>query len=584
MDGPVQELTRHAVQHGLWLKDLFVFLAATALVVPLFHRARIGAVAGFLLIGVAVGPYGLGRLSPDYEVIRLLTIEDKARVQPFAELGVMFLLFLIGLELSFSRLWSLRRFVLGLGSAQFLGSAAAIAVAALLLGAPVPGAAVLGVSLAMSSTAVVMELLEESGRSGSPLGRVSLSVLLFQDLMVAPILFGVELLGGGGANVARDLGLALLQAAGVVAVLVLAGRYALRPLFRFAARTASRELIMAMTILIVVVMAAATGAFGMSTALGAFLAGILLGETEYRHQIDLDIAPFKGLLLGLFFVTVGMSIDLGSLAKHWLGIGAAVATLIALKAVVLFCASRIIGIPKSVSAEVALLLAQAGEFGFVVLTLGTGHGLIAPDLAQFAIAVTGLTMLLTPLGAIVASRVGARLYDIEHAAQLPQVQRELSGHVIIGGYGRVGQAIAAMLDAEHIGYVALDTNGELVTTWRGKGKSVFFGDSGRGELLRLAGSKDAAVVVVTVNAPRAAERMVAAARRENPNVPIVARARDMAHAERLKRLGAIAVVPETLETSLLLGERLLDALGLPDDAIERRIGAFREKAIAPSPV
>ena len=275
MDGPVQELTRQAVQHGLWLKDLFVFLAATALVVPIFHRARIGAVAGFLLVGVAVGPYGLGRLSPDYDVIRLLmrqgqmhkitdvirllTIEDKARVQPFAELGVMFLLFLIGLELSFSRLWSLRRFVLGLGSAQFIATGLAIGIGAAMLGAPGSAAAVLGVAFAMSSTAVVMELLEESGRSGSPLGRVALSVLLFQDLMVAPILFGVELLGREGSTVARDLGLALLQALGAVALLVVAGRYAMRPLFRFAARTGSRELIMAMTILIVVAMAVATG-------------------------------------------------------------------------------------------------------------------------------------------------------------------------------------------------------------------------------------------------------------------------------------------------------------------------------------
>lgn len=582
MEGPVQELTRHAVQHGLWLKDLFVFLAATALVVPLFHRARIGAVAGFLLVGVMVGPYGLGRLSPDYEVLRLLTIEDKARVQPFAELGVMFLLFLIGIELSFSRLWSLRRFVLGLGSAQFLGTAAVMAIIALLFGAPVSGAVVLAVSLAMSSTAVVLELLEENGRTGSPLGRVALSVLLFQDLMVAPILFGVELIGREGSSVALDLGLALVQAVAAVTLLVFVGRYAMRPLFRFAAGTGSRELIMAMTILIVVAMAAATGGFGLSTALGAFLAGILLGETEYRHQIELDIAPFKGLLLGLFFVTVGMTIDIGSLARHWAVIGLAVATLVTLKAAVLFGASRAIGVPKGVSAEVALLLAQAGEFGFVVLTLAMGQDLIGFELAQFAIAVTGLTMLLTPVGAIIANKVGGRLYDVDHAADMP-LERGLSGHVIIGGYGRVGQAIAGMLEAEHIDYIALDTNGELVSDLRAAGHSVFFGDCGRGELLHLAGSQTAGVIVVTVNAARAAERMVAAARRENPQVPIIARARDMAHAKRLKSLGAIAVVPETFETSLLLGGRLLDALGLPDDAIQRRLEAYREKAAAASP-
>jgi len=287
------------------------------------------------------------------------------------------------------------------------------------------------------------------------------------------------------------------------------------------------------------------------------------------------------LLLGLFFVTVGMSIDLGSLASHWLEIGLAVGTLILLKSSVLFCASRAFGMPKGVAAEVSLLLAQAGEFGFVVLTLAAQQRLVGSELAQLAIAVIGLSMLLTPIGAIVASKVGARFYEKDNAAHLPDAGRGLSGHVIIGGYGRVGQAVAQILAAEHIRYIALDTNGELVSDLRESDKAVFFGDSSRSELLRRAGIKEAGVVVVTVNAPRAAERMVTAARRENPKIPIIARARDIAHARRLKRLGAIAVVPETLETSLLLGERLLEALGLPDEAIERRLDAFRETAATP---
>lgn len=582
MGGQVHELTRQVAEHGLWLKDFLVFIAATALVVPLFHRARIGAVAGFLLIGVLVGPYGLGRFAAEHELVRFLTIEDRARVEPFAELGVIFLLFLIGLELSFSRLWSLRRFVLGVGALQFVGSALAIALIAKLLGAPGMAAMLLGLAVAMSSTAVVMQILEESGRTATPLGRVALSVLLFQDLMVAPILFGVELVGREGSTLAFDVSEALLQAALALVLIALAARYLLRPLFRYAAKTGSRELIMAMTILIVVGTAAATGAAGLSTALGAFLAGILLGETEYRHQIEVDLGPFKGLLLGLFFVTVGMGIDISTVAGHWLEIGAAVALLIAVKAVILFGASRALGVSFAVSAEVGLLLAQAGEFGFVVIGLSRTGALMPPELAQFATAVVGLSMLITPIGAALAVRAGSRLQQVDHGSHMPGGEGELSEHVIIGGYGRVGQALAHMLVAERLPFIALDTNGELVSERRRHGEKVYFGDASRADMLRRAGASSARVFAVTVNAPQAAERMVIAARRQNPGALILARARDLAHAERLTELGAVAVVPETLETSLQLGRSLLEALGLPEEAIALRLERARNQEGRPA--
>jgi monovalent cation:H+ antiporter-2, CPA2 family len=296
------------MHHEAWLKDVLVFLVAAGLIAPLFHRVRVGAVLGFLLIGVAVGPYGFGMLAADMPWLRYLTIEDRARVEPFAELGVMFLLFLVGIEMSVERLWSLRRFVAGIGSVQYLLSAVALGAALSLLGAPASAAIILGLGLAMSSIAVVMQLLEEQGRTATPLGQVAIAVLLFQDLMVAPVLFGVEILARGG-DVVLGLAYALLQAAIAIAALLVAGRFVLRPLFSVAARTGSRELIMAMTLLMVIGVAAATGYAGLSTALGAFLAGMLLAETEYRHQVEIDIAPFKGLLVGLFFITVGMSID-----------------------------------------------------------------------------------------------------------------------------------------------------------------------------------------------------------------------------------------------------------------------------------
>lgn len=581
MDTAVQDITRQVTEHGVWLKDLFVFLAAAALVVPLFQRARIGAVAGFLLVGLAVGPYGLGRLAGQHDIIRLLTIEDRSRVEPFAELGVMFLLFLIGLELSFSRLWSLRRYVLGVGLVQFAGTAFAFAIIAKLLGAGGVVAVLFGLCAAMSSTAVVMQLLDESGRAATPMGRVALSVLLFQDLMVAPALFGVELLSQKGSTLAGGLAEAVLQAVGAFIVIVLAGRFLLRPLFRFAAKTGSRDLIMAMTVLIVVAMAGASKAGGLSTALGAFLAGILLGESEYRHQIEIDIGPFKGLLLGLFFVTVGMSIDLAAVAENWKLIAGAVLALIAVKAAITFGAARLFGVRLSVAAESSLLLAQAGEFGFVIITLSLSSDLISAPLAQAVIAAVGLSMLLTPIGAALAVHIGRRLQAVDHGDQMPTDDGNLSGHVIIGGYGRVGQAVARMLTAEHIPFVALDNNGDLVSEFHGQPGSVYFGDAARSEMLARAGGQRARAFAVTISSRRASERMVAAARRQNPDALVLARAIDRAHADRLTALGAIPVVPETVETSMQLGGRLLGAFGLSDGDIERRLDVMRRREVEP---
>lgn len=575
MDNAVQDITRHVAEHGVWLKDMFVFLAAAALVVPLFQRARIGAVAGFLLVGLAVGPYGLGRFAGEHDIIRLLTIEDRARVEPFAELGVMFLLFLIGLELSFSRLWSLRRFVLGVGLVQFAGTAFVFALLAGLFGAPPTVAVLIGLCAGMSSTAVVMQLLDESGRAATPLGRVVLSVLLFQDLMVAPALFGVELLAHKGSTLAGGLAEAVAQALVALVAIVVIGRFLLRPLFRYAARAGSRDLIMAMTVLVVVAMAGATGAGGLSTALGAFLAGILLGESEYRHQIEIDLAPFKGLLLGLFFVTVGMSIDLAAIAERWPLIAGAVLAIILFKAAIAFAAARLFGVSLSVAAESGLLLAQAGEFGFVIISLSLASDLVPAEVGQAVIAAVGLSMLLTPLGAAVAVRIGQRLQEVDHAASMPHDDGRLSDHVIIGGYGRVGQAVARLLEAEHIPYIALDSNGDLINDVRKKRGSVYFGDAARDEMLTRAGAARARAFAVTINGRRAAERMVIAARRQNPGALVLARAIDRVHADHLTKLGAIALVPETLETSLQLGGRLLDAFGLSAGEVERRLDELR---------
>lgn len=573
------------MEHGAWLKDVLVFLAAAGLVVPLFHHARISAVLGFLLVGVAVGPYGLGQFAAAYPWIRYLTIEDQSRVETFAEFGVVFLLFLIGLEMSIERLWALRRFVLGIGAIQFAVSALAIGGTIAAFGTPANATIVLGLCLAMSSTAIVMQLLEEQGRLATPPGRIAFSVLLFQDLMVAPVLVVTQALGRGGESLVVALAGAVVQAVAAVVGIVVAGRYLLRPLFRFAARTGSRELIMAITLLIVVGTAGATGHAGLSTALGAFLAGLLLSETEYRHHIEIDLAPVKGLLVGLFFVSVGMTVDLRTV---WSGIGFVlllVLALFAVKAVILYVASRMFTVGPSAAAEVAVLLAQGGEFGFVVIGLALSLDVVEPRIAQLATAVVGISMMLTPLFALVGRRLAVRIQQRDHAHHLPGDDvAEIKDHVVIGGFGRVGQTIAQLLAAENIPFVALDSNGELVNEVRRRGTIVYFGDVGRAELLQRVGVDKARAFVVTVNAPQAAERMVAAIHRARPDARILARARDREHADRLRKLGAVDVIPEAVEASLQLGGRLLLNIGIPDDAVLDRLEQMRGREFEAPPL
>jgi CPA2 family monovalent cation:H+ antiporter-2 len=558
------------------LKDFVVFLAAAGIIVPLFHRARIGAVLGFLLIGTLVGPHGFGRLAETYPWLYWVTISDGVLAKFLADLGVMFLLFLVGLELSVARLWTMRHTVLGAGGLQFALSAAAIGLLVSVAGVSAAGAIVLGLGLAMSSTAIALQLLDEQGRSGSATGRLAISILLFQDLMVAPVLFGTQALGREGTTIAGGLSSALLYAAFAVGVIVVAGYYLMRPLLRLAAHTGSREFLLAITLLIVIGAATVTGRAGLSTALGAFLAGLLLSETEYRHQIEIDLAPVKGLLLGLFFITVGMSVDLLAVWRQMHLILIAVAVLLLVKAIVLYGVTRLLGIARSIAGDVSLLLPQAGEFAFIVIGLASFTEVIASDVAQFATVVVGLSMLVTPVTAILGRRLGHRLQQQEFSEHTPSASgRAFADHVVIGGYGRFGQTLGRMLAAEGVDFVALDTNGELVADRRKTDKHIYLGDASRPELLKHLGASRARAFVVTVNAPKAAERMVAAARRINADAPVFARAADPSHAVRMLRLGAVGVTPEAVEASLQLGARLLESLGLPDEAVERCVELAR---------
>jgi CPA2 family monovalent cation:H+ antiporter-2 len=450
------------VLHAEGLKGFLIFLVAAGIIVPLLHRLRVGTVLGFLLVGLLLGPFGLGALATQFPFLHYITFDDPARAEPLAELGIIFLLFLLGLELSLQRLWQLRRYVLGVGLVQVVASALAIGMIVRWSGIMPPGGIVLGLCLALSSTAIVMQILIDQHRAAAPVGRVALSVLLFQDLMVVPILSIVSILKqrNGGERTLLELLAPFAQALAVVVLIMVVGKYVVSPLIRSAARTGSRELIMAITLVIVIGISAATGASGLSVALGAFIAGLLLGESEYRHQIEIDLEPFKGLLLGIFFVTVGMSVDLKAVWTHAHWIALALAALIAVKAAILYAAARLFRVSRAAAVEVALLLAQAGEFAFIVIGLARGDSLVSQDVATGAIAVAGLSMMVTPLLAVLARRLSERFEPHDHDLDISAEEvAGLRDHVLIGGFGRVGQTIARVLDSENVPWVAFDTDG-----------------------------------------------------------------------------------------------------------------------------
>lgn len=563
------------VEHVAWINDFLVILAVAGLAVPLLHRFGVSQVLSFLLLGVAVGPYGFGRFASDYPWLGYLTLGDPQRVVPFAELGVMALLFLIGLELSWRRLAALRRFVAGVGGVQFVLSAAAIGAGAALAGRGAAAAIILGLALAMSSTAVVMQIIENQGRTATHLGRVALSVLLFQDLMVAPVLFTAGFLGSGGDPL-TSLGWTLARGLAVIAVIAALGRYALGTAFRLAAQTGSRELIMAISLLVLVGFAILTARAGLSPALGAFMAGLLLSETEYRHQVEIDLSPFKGLLVGLFFISVGMNVDVAFLVKWLPQIAAVTVAVLVVKALILFVAARAFGVGSPTAIELALLLPQAGEFGFVVMGVAAAANVLDPGFVQLLTAVVVLTMIATP----VLARLGRSAAD-RFERNTGRASRELrddhgmTDHVVIGGFGRVGQTIARLLAAENVPYLALDMNARLVDEQRKQGQPVYFGDSSRPEMLERAGGRAARAFVVTLDETGPAERMMTAIRDLRSDAVVLARAIDRDSAQKLMQLGAVDVVPETFEASLQLGGRLLEVLGASDDAVAHRLATMR---------
>jgi CPA2 family monovalent cation:H+ antiporter-2 len=545
-------------------KEALLFLVTAGVVAPLFFRIRVSPVLGYLLAGVALGPFGLGRLArraPWLDALALTNLESIGRLAAF---GVVVLLFTVGLELSFERLKRMRRLVFAFGLAQVVVSALALGAAAYALGQSPAAALMIGAALSLSSTAIVIPVLAEEKRLGALVGRFSFAALLFQDLAVAPLLVLAAMLAGGRVgNLGASLVLTLAPAALALAAVIVVGRLALRPLFHSVAMTRSPEFFMAACLLVVLGSALTAAGSGLSMALGAFVAGVLLAETEYRREIQVTIEPFKGLLLGLFFVSVGAGLDLSVLTAHPAEVLALTAGFVVVKALALFPLARLFGAPSGVAAEIALLLGPGGEFAFVMIAAAVAGRIVAGPDGQVLLVAVALSMLaIPPLG-----RIGAALARPQPRALAPEAliapPDDESRRVVIVGYGRVGALIGEMLDMHRIPFIAVDVDPTLIARERRAGKPVYFGDASREEFLRRCGIETARALVVTMDAPSANEAVVAVARRLRPDVTLVARARDAAHARRLYQLGVTDAVPETIEASLQLSEAALVDLGVP---------------------
>ncbi len=540
------------------LAESLVYLSAALVCVPISRWLGFGSVLGYLAAGIVIGPFGLELIS------------DVEHILHFAELGVVFLLFVIGLELQPSRLWVLRRMVFGLGASQFVVTAIVIAALAWLAGMAPLTAAIIGLVLALSSTAFVLQMLAEKKELLSSHGRAAFSILLFQDLVVIPLIALLPLLGGSGGHV--DL-IGLATSIAILAGLVVGGRYLLRPVLKVAAGSGIPELFTATALLVVIGAALLMEFAGMSMVLGAFIAGILLADSEYRHQLEGDIAPFKGLLLGLFFIAVGMSVNLATLIDRPLQILAMVVALMAAKALVLIALARAFGIcNRQHSYRLAAAMSQGGEFAFVLFALATREGLLSAAVSdELTLAVT-VSMLLTPVFYLAAELFAGR-DEVEPTIAYDDMG---AGHndILIVGFGRVGQIVGRVLQSIGQRFTALDSDATQVDLVRRYGNKVFFGDASRVDVLRAAGAEHAKIVVIALSDMQRSLDIAATLKRNFPQLTIVARARNRRHAHKLMDVGADHIVRDTLLSSVAMSEVVLGRLGLDEEAATRVTEAF----------
>jgi CPA2 family monovalent cation:H+ antiporter-2 len=537
-------------------KDIVVVLGAAGLVIPAFAALRISPVVGFILVGIVVGPHGLGGLVPTMPGLANMTISHAEALAAPAEMGIALLLFALGLELSVERLRTMRRLVFGLGATQMAACGAAIALLLLPFGLGIAATAALALAMALSSTAVGLQMLSASGRMGSQAGRTAFGILLFQDIAIAPLLllFSAGTAAGGFLS---SIALSMLVIGGIV----LAGRLLVPPLFLQAARTRRPELFLAAALVVLVGSASAAASVGLSPAVGALIAGIMLAETEYRRQVEAAIAPFQGLLLGVFLIWVGMQLDLAAVVARPLLVIGGVVAVCAIKALVMVVLLRRSGRGRGVAAHIALLLAAPSETSLILLAAATSAGLVGGAVGETALLVTGLSLAIAPLLGLIGQRLETRFGPDRTVAAVPDVP--VPGRTVIIGFGRVGRLVAALLEAHDQPYLAVDSDPDEVIRLRLAGKSVVYGDARHPELLDALGLDTARAVVVTIDAEQSLDTLVRLIRERHPDLCVVVRARDADHASRLYAQGVTDAVPETVESSLQLAEALLFDLGVP---------------------
>ena len=525
-----------------------LFLFAAVVAVPLAARLGIGAVLGYLLAGIAIGPWGLGFISDVDEILH------------FSELGVVFLMFIIGLELNPSKLWALRRSIFGVGAAQVLMSAAVLAGLLMLTQFSWQAAVIGGIGLAMSSTAMALQLMREKGMNRSESGQLGFSVLLFQDLAVIPALALVPLLAGNGDDHPDwvKIGIKVLVFAGVL----VGGRYLLRPVLRFIAASGVREVFTAATLLLVLGSALFMDALGLSMALGTFIAGVLLAESEYRHELEIAIDPFKGLLLGLFFISVGMALNLGVLYTHLLWVLASVAVLVAVKTGVLYSLARIYGLRSSERMQFAGVLSQGGEFAFVLFSSASSQRLFHNDQMALLLVTVTLSMMTTPaLMKLIDKLLSRRFNQPEDEDEMPWVDDD-KPQVIVVGFGRFGQVIGRLLMANKMRITVLERDISAVNLMRKYGYKVYYGDATQLELLRSAGAEEAQSIVITCNDPEDTMKLVELCQQHFPQLKIMARARGRVEAHELLQVGVTQFSRETFSSALELGRKTLISVGM----------------------